>query len=95
MRNPYFLPSGFEEQEKVAIIEAKGDNRKRLDKIKGRKRAEKKLRKQAKYATELDRRANEIYDTMIKARKNMTTIPKIDQIQYGFDLVKWWGEQHE
>ena len=47
-RNPFFLPSGFEPQEIINIIEATGDEKKRVNKIKGRKKAERKLHKQGK-----------------------------------------------
>lgn len=94
-RNPFFLPSGFETQEIINILEAEGENRKRLDKIKERKRMEKKFMKQAKHNNE-----HKFYDRIIQIHKLMTgekiKISEIpDQIQYGFDLAKWWGEQHE
>jgi len=79
-RNPFFLPSGFEPQEAINILETKGDNKKRHDKIKGRKRAETKLHKQAKICN--------------KSKQPKKSTLK-GQIQYGFDLAKWWGEQHE
>jgi len=79
-RNPFFLPSGFEPQEIINILENKGDNKKRLDKIKERKRGEKKLLNRARICNK---------------RKPSKKSAKTDQIQYGFDLAKWWGEQHE
>ena len=123
-RNPYFSPSGFEPQEQINILEAKGENKKRLEKIKGRKRAEKKLLKRAKHNDE-----HKLYDRIIEVHKIMTgkkinvhkthkivtkegvielhkqakicnkrkpskTSINEGQIQYGFDLAKWWGEQH-
>ena len=93
-RNPFFLPSGFEPQEAINILENKGENKKRLDKIKGRKKAEKKLLKQAKHNNE-----HKLYDRIIQAHKLMKgekikITKRTDQIQYGFDLAKWWGEQH-
>ena len=47
-RNPFFLPSGFETQEKVALLEAKSENKKRLNKIKERKRQERRQMKARK-----------------------------------------------
>lgn len=76
-RNPFFLPSGFEPQEQINIIEAKGENKKRLNKIKGRKRAEKKLLNRAR-----------IRNKCKPVKKSI----KIDQIQRGFDLAIKWGE---
>ena len=81
-RNPFFMPSGFESQEAIDIIEGAGDNRKRLEKIKGRKKSERKLHKQVK------RKGNYRHTDNCKSAKT-------DQIQYGIDLAKWWGEQHE
>lgn len=75
-RNVFFLPSGFEPQEQINILEAKGENRKRLDKIRERKRAEKKRIKMATYKTEICDKCEQ---------------PKIDQIQRGFDLATKWG----
>jgi len=74
-RNPFFLPSGFEPQEQINILEAKGDNKKRLDKIKGRKRAEKKVLNKAKIHNK---------------RKPSKKSTKTDRIQRGFDLAKKW-----
>lgn len=95
MRNPFFLPSGFEPQEQINILEAKGDNKKRLEKIKERRKAERKLTKQAKHNNE-----HELYDRIIQVHKSMVgkkikITKKTDQIQYGFDIAKWWNEQHE
>ncbi len=91
-RNPFFMPSGFEPQEAIDIIEGAGDNRKRLGRIKGRKKFEGQTLKAGKSRTGLYK----VYDILIKARKSMTTTNlKTDQIQYGIDLAKWWGEQHE
>lgn len=75
-RNPFFLPSGFEPQEIINIIEAKGENKKRLDKIKERKRAEKRRIKMVTYKTEVCNKCKQL---------------KIDQIQRGFDLATKWG----
>lgn len=88
-RNPFFQPSGFEPQEVINLLEAKGDNKKRLDKIKGRKRQEKSHIQRFKYNTRVCNISNKRYAKM----KNNNEV--LDQIQYGFDLVKWWGEQHE
>jgi len=95
MRNAYFLPSGFETQEIINLIEARGDNKERLTRIKERKRAEQKLHKQAKHNNE-----HKLYDRIIQVHKLMTgekirINKRTDQIQYGVDLAKWWNEQHE
>ena len=98
MRNPFFLPSGFEPQEQINILEAKSENKKRLDKIKERKRAEKKLLNTIKHG-----KCPELYKKVIKLSKTMDNCNKCKppkkstktyRIQYGFDLAKWWGEQH-
>ncbi len=86
-RNAFFIPSGFEPQEIVNILEAKGDNKKRLDKIKGRKKEEKKLLKQAKYYNE-----HKLYDRIIEIHKLMRgkkikITNKTDPIQRGYDLA--------
>ena len=88
-RNPFFLPSGFEPQEAINLLEAKGDNKKRLDKIKERKRQEKSHIKRFQYNSRLCNISTKRHDKIINSNK------ETDQIQYGFDLVKWWGEQHE
>lgn len=90
-RNPFFLPSGFEPQEAINILEAAGENRKRLDKIRKRKRAERKLLKQVKYNDK-----HKLYDKIIEIHK-LTRAKKIkitempDQIQRGFNLAAKWG----
>ncbi len=85
-RNPFFLPSGFEPQEIINILEAKGENKKRLDKIKKRKQIEKRQIQWGKLVTKQTKICNK--------RKPVKKSTKNDQIQYGFDLAKWWGEQH-
>ena len=66
----------------------------RHDKIKERKRQEKKLLKQAKHNSE-----HKLYDRVIQIHKSMVgkkikITKKTDQIQYGFDIANWWNEQH-
>ena len=89
-RNPFFYSSGFELQEVINILENISDNKKRLDRIKEQKKAERRLHKHAKhngYAF------NPNLDILIEAQKSMTTYPekKVDQIQRGIDLAKEWG----
>ena len=80
------------------MIISRASEIKKLNKItKNRKKQEKKQLKTAKYPTNLDK--------IIKIKKAMTSTPRInkknkmnklsEQIQYGFDIAKWWGEQHE
>jgi len=92
-RNPFFLSSGFKPQEAMDIIEAKSENKNRLDKIKERKQREKKSIKHSKQTHSRTK-----YETIIQLHKKMvapTKVPKTDQIQYSFDIAKWLGEQHE
>lgn len=61
--------------------------------IKNRKKQEKKLLKHAKH-----NKKGTIFDNIIEIHKKMTAPTKkarVDMIQYGFDIAKWWNEQHE
>lgn len=80
-RNPFFLPSGYEPQERINILEAKGDNKKRLEKIKGRKRVEQ-LRLNCI-------KAGRVLVAGMRFKKQKA--PKPDQIQRGYDLALEWG----
>lgn len=89
MRNPFFLPSGFEPQEAINILEGTREAKGRLDKIKERRQQEKSHIQRFRYNAKLCI----IYDK--RHRKITHPQQKTDQIQYGFDLAKWWGLQHE
>lgn len=88
-RNPFFQPTGFEPQEAINILEGAREAKGRLDKIKERKQQEKSHIQRFKYNSKMCN----IYSK--KHSKAIQTKQKIDQIQYGFDLAKWWGELHE
>jgi len=93
-RNPFFLPSGFEPQEIINILENKGDNKKRLDKIKERKRGEKKLHKQAKHPKKSTKKGQiEIAKNLPKLlkKKKINVDELAEQIQHGYDLATKWG----
>ena len=97
-RNPYFSPSGFEAQEQINILEAKGENKKRLEKIKQRKQIEKRQIKWSKHNNNVHKTHKiVIVEGVIELHKRAkicNTSINEGQIQYGFDLAKWWGEQH-
>lgn len=81
-RNPFFLPSGFEPQEQINIIEGTREAKGRLDKIKERKREEKIRANLQKHCAPL---------LKIIQQKQATKKPKSDQIQRGYDLATKWG----
>ena len=94
MRSPFFLPSGFTAQDIVNIAESNKDNRQRLEKIRQRKRVERKATNAVKHKiTWLDDLAR---SEVIGVTRKVNKLNKIlDQIQYGFDIAIWWNEQHE
>lgn len=87
-RNPFFLPSGFEPQEIINILEVRGDNEKRLDKIKERKRAERQVVKHFKHNKGVFH-VNSF--SLRNKRKPLKNYTENDHIQNGFDLAKKWG----
>jgi len=92
-RNSFFLPSGFEPQEQINILEATGENKKRRDEIKERKRGEKKLLNKARICNKHKKR--KVLPYIRNGYKHFMECPKkstkTDQIQRGFDLATKWG----
>lgn len=91
----YFKLSGFTEEEIHDIACRTKEIKKVLKQQKERRQAEKQILK--KYNG-----SNATLDAIIKARfallhgQKKTKLQKVaEQIQYGWDLPKWWGLQHE
>ena len=84
MRNPYFLPSGFETQEKINILEAARESKNRLDKIKERKRED-------RIRTNLQKHCAPQLAIICNKRKHSEKSTKEGQIQQGYDLATEWG----
>ena len=87
-RNPFFLPSGFTQQEIIDILENKGDNKRAQKQIAERKKSEKKIMKQQLFIAVQTSGLR----PLIRAKKTMTkSSKKPDQIQRGLDLAISWG----
>lgn len=93
MRSPFFLPSGFTAQDIVNIVESNKDNRQRLEKIRQRKRVERKATNAVKHKViwSDDLARSEVVGITRKFSK-LNKIP--NQIQYGINLTAWWNELH-
>jgi len=94
-RNPFFMPSGFTPQEKINILENKPTVKRVEKEIKARKREERKLHNEVKHKVTWSddlSRAEQMPGVTRKVNKMDKTTK---QIQYGFDLAKWWMMQHE
>lgn len=80
-RNPFFYTTGFKEQERTNITEGESSNRHRLDRIKERRRAEKRLHKKVKRETN-------------GRRTTRSSSTRGEQIRRGFLLAKKWMKSH-
>lgn len=86
----------------VNIISRIAEIKKINKQVKNRKKQEKRELNLAKYRTKLDKTTNETYNMIIEISKKMqgkvvkpTKKAKINMLQYGLDICKWWNEQHE